>query len=212
MSAAANPRCTCGAPARYPGQLCDGCQQKAWRDERLREVGDATMLALPDRPRRGVRKLRTLVKDPTAVDRVDAALAARVDRILLIGDAGLGKTLLAVHVLGSGAYGRGLRGVFVDAYSLAFARANGRLGEEPELVRRARDAGVLVIDDLGAEPNVASSPIPEVIHHRHAATAMTVITSGFPLDALEARYGAGVFRRLVEDAEVVELQAPKAAR
>jgi len=154
-------------------------------------------------------ELHERVKDPSAPDRVRAAVRDNVDRMLLHGVAGVGKTVLGTCALLSASFRRGLDGLFVDAFALAHARQDARLGEEPYAITQAREAAILLLDDLGSEPAVASSPIPELLHDRHAAMGVTIVTSGFTLEQLEQRYGAGVFRRLTEDAEVIELRAPK---
>ncbi len=68
---------------------------------------------------------RRRVKDPSGIAKAKAALEST--RILLVGDAGVGKTVLATCVLGVWSE-RGIRGLFVDGYQLATARAHSGLG------------------------------------------------------------------------------------
>jgi DNA replication protein DnaC len=153
-------------------------------------------------------ELHGRAKDPRVAARLSAALAAKVDRFVLLGPAGVGKSTFAVCALMHEVRDRDLDGHFVDAYELAIARQLHQLGSEAPLVERALEASVLVLDDLGAERVIPSSPVAEVLHRRHAAMRTTIVTAGFSLEQLEQRYGAGIFRRLTEDAEVIEMRTP----
>jgi DNA replication protein DnaC len=180
------------------------------REHRERRRLDQIIESVPERlrwARLDAPELGPRVKDPRAVLKLRTALAANVDRLLLLGPAGIGKTSLATATLVEIARRRDVSGLFVDAYELAVARQHHALGSEAPLVARAMAADVLVLDDLGAERAIPSSPVGEVIHKRHATMRATVVTSGFGLDALEQRYGGGIFRRLTEDAEVIEMRA-----
>jgi hypothetical protein len=205
----------CGSKMLHVGVRCSDCDKlaraKAERVARAR----ATLKSVPERLRWAALDSPLLLErvlDHSAIPRVRAAVEADHDRGLFIGPAGVGKTVLAVSWLRATSARREVEGGFVDAFSLANARRNAALGEEAPLVVDALDYAVLVIDDLGSEPPIASSPIPEVIFARHAAMRTTIVTSGFPLDDLEKRYGAGVARRLSEDSEVIEMRFPEAAR
>jgi DNA replication protein DnaC len=150
------------------------------------------------------------VKDATAATRLQNAIRADVERYLLLGPAGIGKSSLSVAALKPLCYRRRTDGLFADAYAIAIARQTSPLGEEPLIVRRAFDVGVLALDDLGAEPLIGTSAIPELIHRRHADGRVTIVSSGFPLAHLEQRYGAGIFRRLTEGAEVISMSVTRA--
>src|SRR5579883_893076 len=209
-------RCVdCGkARVYWPGQRCDACgavHDDRQRRERLR--ADA-MLTVPPRYR-ALRfdgaELAARVKDPGAIERVRRALAEGVDRVLLLGPAGAGKTSIAAAALAAATYDRTADGLFIAAHDLAPARANAPLGREPELVATARTVGVLVLDELHGEAHVPTSPVAEVVHARHAAMLTTIVTTGQPLEALAQRYGDGLVRRLVEDAEVIDLQTRRGA-
>lgn len=88
--------------------------------------------------------------------------------------------------------------LFVPAYDLAKARATARLGEEAPIVTKALTATVLVVDDLGSEPNFPTSAVPEILHERHADGKQTIVTTGFSSDEIATRYGSGIARRLFE--------------
>jgi DNA replication protein DnaC len=129
--------------------------------------------------------------------------------ILLTGGAGAGKTTLAAAILhdvcdralaGDRAAGElAWTAIWAAAPSLARARREHRLGggEAPE-VRRALEASLLVVDDLGTEREDRDGALAEVVYERHAREAPTVITTGASYKTLVGRYGDGIARRLTE--------------
>jgi DNA replication protein DnaC len=204
----------CGEKMLEPA-TCGDCERKKREERRVIEIARMTLRSVPERLRWAefdAPELLERVRDHAAIPRVRAAVDSDADRCLLVGNAGLGKSVLAVCWLRATSARREVEGMFVDAYALANARRNARLGEEAALVEAALEADLLVLDDLGSEPVVPSSPIAEIVHARHATLKTTLVTSGFGLDALEGRYGGGSFRRLAEDVEIIEFQAPKGAR
>lgn len=145
---------------------------------------------------------------------------------VFIGPAGSGKTTLLAARLRMLAVesvtalprddDRPVRRVFCDARALVRARLEHQLGAgEAPLVERALDADLLVIDELGAETarGTAENVIAEILHHRHAQELRTLVATPFGRSELEAKYGAGVDRRLFEaaHAHVVRLGKAKAA-
>jgi DNA replication protein DnaC len=152
-------------------------------------------------------KVRACVRDHVALAKVTKA-ASGSEWLLLRGEAGLGKSVCAAAVAWSGAE-RGVALLWLDAFELANAVARAPLGVEPRLVRDALAAPLLVVDDLGSETAVPTSPIAEVLHRRHARGARTIVTTWLDIGATEARYGSGIARRLYERAVVVEFHAPK---
>jgi DNA replication protein DnaC len=206
-------RCGCGARVLAQEETCLPCfnreREAYWAERRL----DTALDTVPERlkwARLGAPELGQRVKDPRAVMKLRTTLATNdVDRFLLIGAAGVGKSTLAVCAMLDFVRRRDVHGVFLDSFELAVARQNHALGSEAPEVRRALNAGVVVVDDLAAERAIPSSPIGEILHKRHAAALVTIVTSGFTLEQLEQRYGSGVFRRLTEDAEVIEFRARK---
>lgn len=110
------------------------------------------------------------------------------------GPARTGKSSLAVAALRA----RG-RGLFVPARDLAVARAQHKIGSgEAPLVTRCLETSLLVLDDLGEEPFVSSSPIAHVLKERFSREAPTWITTGLEGHDLVSRYGEGVKARLVD--------------
>jgi DNA replication protein DnaC len=156
-------------------------------------------------------ELARRVKDPKAIALVRAACVPETDRIVLVGAPGVGKTSLAAAAMRELSGQRTHVGVYVDARSLAFARSHSRLGAEAELVRQVVDAEILLLDDLGLDPDVHHSAIPDVVYQRHAACRTTIVTTSLTDAESAARFGAGVARRLfeaVDGALVLELKAP----
>lgn len=130
--------------------------------------------------------------------------------VVLMGDAGEGKTSLAVAKLFHLASEHGGLCLFVDAYELARARQTHPLGEgEAPLVGRVLRARTVVIDDVGAERQDIAGTVGEVIFDRHAAERRTIVTTGQTEEQLRDRYGAGVHRRLFEDSTVIKLGSVK---
>lgn len=149
---------------------------------------------------------RVGAKDPIALIR--AALSA--SGVVIVGPAGSGKTSLAVAILVEAAK-LGLRGMFTSTIDLARARIEGHLGEaDAPLVRAAKSAPVLVLDELGAETSMrgtSESVVGEVIRTRYDSQLATIFTSPFAAAQIQARYGEGVARRVHGESKTIELRA-----
>lgn len=140
--------------------------------------------------------------------------------LLLIAKTGRGKTVGSVHLLFT-AWERTFRqgtptptAMFVKATDLGGARRVHSLGEgEPALLVKASEAPLLLLDDLGQDEKRDNS-VFEVLDARYDAQLPTVVTSGFPLEELRARYGEALIRRIIEtngDGKIVNLLKPPAA-
>ncbi|AKV03177.1 hypothetical protein AKJ09_09840 [Labilithrix luteola] len=132
-------------------------------------------------------------------------------RVLFVGDAGTGKTALAVAMMQAvlaaevGTSTGRARHRFVSAHALAKARAGHPLGAgEAPLVVDALASPLLVIDELGGEDARFGSSVAEVIYERHARNRQTWITTGVATRLLGDRYGGGIARRITEGAEPFE--------
>jgi DNA replication protein DnaC len=160
-----------------------------------------------------------------------AKAALKSSRVTLIGQAGSGKTSLAVamlrtkldaglepnasHVAVDGA----ARAMFVSSFDLTdagtaprtFLKAGERddgdplRGVSPFLVR-AMTASVLVLDELGSEAN--PEVVKKVLHKRHDDEAPTWVTTFLTKREVGQRYGGGIERRLFEKARVIDLSVP----
>lgn len=226
-------RCVCGADfeclrwifdmarGQSQGPVCPACTERHCADEEAREaaerrrrIEDAVVKDVPERYKWATfEALAALpaderarrVKDPTGIQRAIAASGST--RVVLSGPAGSGKTLLAMCLVRVWAKQKGRSIAVVDGYELASARARASLGEEAPAVVRALRAGMLVLDDLGAKVgNPQFDATSDVIHDRHKSEMMTVVTTGFSVVDLKAKYGDGIARRLFEDAAHIELR------
>ena len=131
--------------------------------------------------------------------------------VMLIGGYGTGKTHLAVAILRETAEA-GIPGMFVvvpDLLGKMKASFNLKDGKADELVDAAKNAPLLVLDDLGAE-----NPSPWVveliyvlINHRYEHMLPTVITTNCNGRELEEMFGRRVVSRLAEMTVPVNIRA-----
>jgi DNA replication protein DnaC len=207
--------CACGASVLFAGLACRQCEDRERRKQEHAAAAAETSAGLPARYRWcsfDAPELRFRVKDQRAFDRVKAAADdMTIDRLVLIGPTGVGKTILSSAFLVRRCHRLARVGHFTTSYTLSAARAYARLGETPADIVAAIEAECLVLDDLGAEGIAPNSAIPEVLHERHSRLQCTVVTCGFTVEQVRGRYGDGLRRRLIENAEVVEMR-PKGAK
>lgn len=201
-------------------RLCEACADAEERHGKIRKI-EAQIPASFAWARLGAPELGKRVGATKGQLRgaYDAAVVGR-SSLVITGEAGAGKTSLAVALFRA-VLERGLRGdaspanlrraqraAFVSAYALGRERARFPLGEgEAPLVRRALSASLLVIDDLGSEPESSLSAVPDVVYERHAAGRPTWVTTWLTIEACGARYGGGIARRIFEGAHVLGLSS-----
>jgi Mrp family chromosome partitioning ATPase len=137
-------------------------------------------------------------------------------RVVFFGDAGVGKTSLAVALLRALAEStiattsfdrdEDVRAI-VRRFHFASAHRLGTAGVavhgDPDSIRTAMRARVLLLDDLGSERSIPSNPIPDIIAERHSEDRTTWITTGLSAKEIVNRYGGGVARRVLENALLV---------
>ena len=131
--------------------------------------------------------------------------------LMLMGGYGTGKTHLAVAILRETAEA-GIPGMFVvvpDLLGKMRASFDRKDGKADELVTTAKNARLLVMDDLGAE-----NPRPWVvelvyvlINHRYEHMLPTVITTNYSGNELEAVFGRRIMSRLAEMTTPVNIRA-----
>ncbi|MEO8875208.1 MAG: hypothetical protein ABI461_06465 [Polyangiaceae bacterium] len=139
-------------------------------------------------------------------------------RVVFFGDAGVGKTSLAVALLRALAETAIARTSFdrdedvraiVRRFHFASAHRLGTAGVavhgDPDAIRIAMRARVLLLDDLGSERSIPSNPIPDIIAERHAEDRVTWITTGLTAKEIVDRYGGGVARRILEGAQLTKI-------
>lgn len=126
--------------------------------------------------------------------------------IVLAGPSGIGKTstLRALaHRLRNEAVRAGDRGhpivnaVWTSAVDLARVRRELPRGKPDIELDRACKAGILFLDEVGQE-DATPNWLLELVDQRYRRKRPTLSTSGLNQTQLEARYGSGIVRRLVE--------------
>lgn len=152
-------------------------------------------------PQRAVEAWEAGLRDTEAVRYVNAFLEAGKTFCVLSGGAGAGKTVAAVH----GMAARLLRDLRETPPAI-FVRASecARLGlydsEDKALTRQMHGAGLLVVDDLGAEfmaeNGVWRGLLDELVDVRYGGAAPTILTTNLSPDAFRARYGERVADRI----------------
>ena len=131
--------------------------------------------------------------------------------LMLMGGYGTGKTHLAVAILRETAEA-GIPGMFVvvpDLLGKMRASFDRKDGKADELVTTAKNAPLLVLDDLGAE-NTRSWVVELVyvlINHRYEHMLPTVITTNCGGRELEATFGRRIVSRLAEMTVPVNIRA-----
>lgn len=208
----------CGDPRPY-GVTCEPCKPKAARAQR-QEGLRASYATIPPMFRETTFENVGARVRKGALDHARAATDAleATPRVILSGPPGCGKTSLASCMLRRlidralepdatiEHWRRASSILFVDAHDLAGARAAAPLGSEAPLVKRAFGVSVLVIDELGGEPEkIPRNAIPDVLHKRHKdPSRWTIVTTGLATSVLADLYGGGIVRRLFEGAAVIK--------
>jgi DNA replication protein DnaC len=126
------------------------------------------------------------------------------DKAVFIGAAGRGKSTLAAIMTRYRVDARRLYQppMFIRARSLGGAGMHKR---DEGIAEVAMDAWFAVIDDVGVEANVPSSALADVIDSRHERKLPTWFTTGMSAEEIAARYGAGIARRMFENAIIFDL-------
>ncbi len=121
--------------------------------------------------------------------------------LLVLGSTGLGKTAAVACALrrlvraATNWRDPTLRTHWTNASAIALARRHTGLGAgEAAEIRRAIEAPVLVVDELGPEPLDAA--LHDVLDARYTHQRVTLATSGMSLAELRERYGAARIRRI----------------
>ena len=181
------------------GTICGPCSDKAAdRKERSTAIRESNIPVKYREITLASDLLAKCVKDPRALQRLREHGPAAT-QATLIGPAGVGKTTAAFALARRWAWDARQRFQYSTGYELARAPREHELGDdEPPAVARAKNARILLLDDLGSEPAAPNSPIPELIHDRHADDRPTIVTSWMDRAKLAARFGDGTCRRLLE--------------
>lgn len=207
------PTCVCGVAVRFYRDVCPDCiVAQRLADRRLR-LGEAhrSLAGLPWAVWGG---RWTKDASPVIVEAVRLWTRAK-GNLILTGASGCGKTSGAVarsRVILSKAekggepedfrFACGIR--FAAAVDLATARKQWQLGHgEPPEIETAIDATLLILDELGFEPQTDTA-IPELADLRYRKNRLTITTSGLRESELIARYGEATVRKLTAMGRIID--------
>lgn len=111
---------------------------------------------------------------------------------LFLGPTGCGKTSAAAWIIAAHAC------YVVRSRDLATASRRHGLGDGyPPEVERARERGLCVIDDVGAEGSDVA-PLQDILDHRYWRGYPTIVTTGLTDMGLRGHLGAAHYRRIVD--------------
>lgn len=139
--------------------------------------------------------------------------------LLLIGPTGIGKTALLSAIantrldraragqLSNEAFAESCGIRWVSAMDLGKAAARHRLGEDAApLIRMAKSAKILFLDELGTEPLTADEPLSEVLRARYEPRVKTTfVGSELTLRDLEKRYRTSRIRTIWQRGRLIDL-------
>ena len=131
--------------------------------------------------------------------------------IMLVGSYGCGKTHLAAAILQEVAEA-GIAGLFVVVTELlAKIRAtfDSRDGSAEEIIERAKNTPLLILDDIGAEKasEWTQEQLYRIVNFRYEHLLPTVITTNCDGAQLEMALGRRIVSRLIEMTTPVKVQA-----
>lgn len=197
-------RCRCGREVPTRGTLCSQCGERELAELREMHIAPARR-TLPTWPhaRFGHPGFRP---DPRLLEVAKGWRMSSGTGLTLIGPTGRQKSTLAVALCvdrmdraRSAEEVRLAGGIrYVLASELDKARAEHALGrDEAPLIRAAKRATLLVLDDLGKE-KTKGEVITHVLEKRYALGLPNLITSELTIERLGERYGLSDRRRVAE--------------
>lgn len=131
------------------------------------------------------------------------------DGMMLFGDCGTGKTHLAASVANEQCHKMPV--LFLNCPEFLMDLRNSYKKETPrDLMNAAKNTGLLILDDLGAEKATewAQEILFILINYRYLYKRPIVVTSNFNLSELSERIGKRVASRLAEMCRIINIVGP----
>jgi hypothetical protein len=133
------------------------------------------------------------------LDQLSVRGDGRTPFVVIVGPTGSGKTTLALMMPIALALRSGVtrleRPMFVHADEVCSARRFAKLGDEPDVLYRARTKRLVIIDDVIGQKDEAGD-LYRVIRHREEQGMPTIITAGFNRNEAASAYGEQFARRM----------------
>lgn len=164
-------------------------------------LDDQSSRYLPERYRPIVAGILAKGVTPAMAGLIEQLLVrdGRTPFVVLIGPTGSGKTTLALTLPLAMALHlnerRPERPFFVHADDICSARRFAKLGDEPEVLTKARTKRLVLIDDVIGQKDEAGD-LYRVIRHREEQALSTIITAGFGRADAATSYGEQFARRM----------------
>lgn len=138
------------------------------------------------------------VTDANVAVWVDDVVEGGTDSILLAGSVGVGKTYHGYAALAAVVLGKAARGESCQPAAITHGDLCAAVRPEGDGIDRVLNAGVLLLDDLGAAHTTAwnADAVYRVIDHRWAEMLPTIVTSNFDPGTLSAQLSERVTSRL----------------
>ena len=153
------------------------------------------------------QKKRALNAKKLCESYADALPRPEKPNLLILGMPGLGKSYLG-NAVACEAISRGVDATRITTYRFVQDMLSD-IREHTNYARRYSSVPLLVLDDLGSEPdipNVSTEWLFAVVNERVQSRLATVCITNLSLSALQARYGERLMSRLVDRNTTTALQ------
>ncbi len=198
-----------GLAARWlpPQEFCERCVEK--REEKFKILEKQKILDEAFRnsclsPHFRQRTFSNFVPTPGTQRAYEVALEYRPEKggLLFFGSCGVGKTHLAAAVAHRYLGQRAVLFISCPEFLLELREEIQSVKKEKQrfLFSLARNAQILVFDDIGAEKSSewVQETLFVLINHRYEQMLPTIFTTNYTLDELDLRLGKRITSRLVE--------------
>jgi len=191
--------------ARFAG-LCDVCLERELESELTQKGGKLTYLkTFPERAKKFIAEGRA---GGPSIAKAKALLkllrSNQGPLIILIGDRGTGKTVMATWW--AGMLGFGLYTKAFDFFAAVRKTYHDSKVREHEVLDRYRKADFLVFDEAQErkESDWENMTLTNLVDKRYDALKPTVIITNLKQDALDAALGPSIIRRATETGGIVD--------